>query len=400
MTEAEGAAAGQVSILLVDDHPAGLLALEEALAPLGQRLVKAESGREALRQVLRQEFAVILLDVLMPELDGFETARLIRERRGCEGVPLIFLTALAEGELPQFRAYSMGAVDYVLKPFHPHILRSKVSVFVELAKRTQLLRRSNEQLREANHRIMQQQLQVLQAEKLASVGLLAAGVAHEINNPLMGAINCLSLLRQGRAPADRREVYFDAVAEALQHIATTVRALLGYAREQPVGRSRVDLTGLVSSCLPLLEPVVRARGVDIVQRHEARPLYACANGSQLRQAAMNVLLNAVHASPAAGKVTVSYLSAGSRVGICFEDEGEGMAPEVLQRVCDPFFTTKPQGEGTGLGLSVTQGIIHAHGGELAIRSELGQGTAVTLWLPAPPPEALPSDATSGVEQIL
>ncbi|QDE95019.1 response regulator [Myxococcus xanthus] len=141
-----------VCLLLVDDQPENLLALEATLAPLGQRLVTASSGREALRHLLTQDFAVILLDVVMPDMDGFETAQLIRERERSRGTPLIFLTGLSRGPHPELRGYAMGAVDYLLKPFEPAILRSKVSVFVELYRKTELVRRQAEALRDAQQR--------------------------------------------------------------------------------------------------------------------------------------------------------------------------------------------------------------------------------------------------------
>jgi signal transduction histidine kinase/CheY-like chemotaxis protein len=156
MTEPED---HQVGILLVDDQQAELAALEATLERLGQRLVRARSGREALRILLQQDFAVILLDVMMPETDGFETAKLIRERGRSSRTPIIFLTGLQQGELPLFQAYALGAVDYLLKPFEPDILRSKVSVFVDLALKTEQVRRSAEALGEAQRRQHEQDLQ-------------------------------------------------------------------------------------------------------------------------------------------------------------------------------------------------------------------------------------------------
>ena len=148
----------KVSILLVDDQPEGLMALEATLAPLGQTLVTARSGREALRHLLHQDFAVVLLDVVMPDMDGFETAQLIREREKSRNTPILFLTALSRGEVPEFRAYAVGAVDYMLKPFEPDILRSKVSVFVDLFRKTELVRKQAEALREAQQREHERQL--------------------------------------------------------------------------------------------------------------------------------------------------------------------------------------------------------------------------------------------------
>jgi signal transduction histidine kinase len=148
----------KVPILLVDDQPEGLMALEATLAPLGQQLVTARSGREALRHLLHQDFAVVLLDVVMPDMDGFETAQLIRERERSRNTPILFLTALSRGEVPEFRAYAVGAVDYMLKPYEPDILRSKVSVFVDLFRKTEMLRRQAEALREAQRREHEREL--------------------------------------------------------------------------------------------------------------------------------------------------------------------------------------------------------------------------------------------------
>jgi CheY-like chemotaxis protein len=147
-----------VSILLVDDQPEGLLALEATLAPLGQRLVLAKSGREALRHLLTGDFAVILLDVVMPEMDGFETAQLIRERERSRDTPILFLTALSRGQLPEMRGYAVGAVDYLLKPYEPEILRSKVGIFVDLFRKSELVRRQAEALRDAQQREHEREL--------------------------------------------------------------------------------------------------------------------------------------------------------------------------------------------------------------------------------------------------
>jgi PAS domain S-box-containing protein len=147
--------APKANILLVDDHPEKLLALESVLSDLGENLVKARSGKDALRLILRQEFAVILLDVTMPGMDGFETASLIRKRPRCENTPIIFVTAMSNNETHVSKGYSLGAVDYILAPIVPEVLRTKVSVFVELYKKTEQIRQQGERLRrieEAEHK--------------------------------------------------------------------------------------------------------------------------------------------------------------------------------------------------------------------------------------------------------
>src|SRR5215213_3395546 len=143
----------RVSILMVDDHPENLLALEATLGYLDQRIVKANSGREALKLLLKHDFAVILLDVHMPDMDGFETAQLIRNRDKSQNTPIIFLTAMHKGEGQVFKGYSLGAVDYIFKPFEPDILKAKVSVFIELYKKTEEIKRQAELLRVKNQEL-------------------------------------------------------------------------------------------------------------------------------------------------------------------------------------------------------------------------------------------------------
>ena len=147
------AQAQQVSILLVDDHQENLLALEATLGYLDQNIVKATSGREALKLLLDQDFAVILLDVHMPDMDGFETAALIREREKSQNIPIIFLTAMHKSEGQVFRGYSLGAVDYIFKPFEPEILKAKVTVFIDLYKKTEEVKRQAELLLQKNQEL-------------------------------------------------------------------------------------------------------------------------------------------------------------------------------------------------------------------------------------------------------
>ena len=162
----------KVNILLVDDQPANLLALESILGEMDQNLVRADSGTRALKELLDREFAVILLDVQMPDMDGFETATLIRKRDRSRDTPIIFLTAMERTETNVFRGYELGAVDYIFKPFHPEILRSKVNVFVQLFRAREVLKKRTAELA----RVSKQNELILNAAAEGVIGVNLDGV--------------------------------------------------------------------------------------------------------------------------------------------------------------------------------------------------------------------------------
>jgi signal transduction histidine kinase len=236
----------RVDILLVDDQPASLVALEATLERLGERIHTAESGREALRILLERDFAVILLDVMMPVMDGFETARLIRERPRSAKTPIIFLTGLTEGELPLFQAYEVGAVDYLIKPFEPAILRSKVSVFVELARKTQQVKQAAEALAEARRNELERTLLRQQMETGRDQERWLEAILDMMPTPLV-------LLN----PAPRTTVFANWAANALAGGAFTGR------QAPPEGFICTDVFGRVMA--PELMPAYRAaRGERLI----------------------------------------------------------------------------------------------------------------------------------------
>lgn len=265
-------------------------------------------------------------------------------------------------------------------------LEQMVSQLAEMTDRERdkatALARARDQLVSANQQILREQQQIIQAEKLSSIGLLASGVAHEINNPLAGIMECLKSLRRGRVSEERREEYFTAMSDGLERIRTIVGSLLSYARPRVTRHHRFDANELVEASFRLLAPTARQREVDLVSELQPELVLVFGDRSQLAQAVMNVLLNAVHAAPRGSTVLVTAELTDSEALISIRDKGPGISDKDLARICDPFFSTKPEGEGTGLGLSVTRSIINAHGGFLVFDSEVGKGTTVTLRLPS------------------
>ncbi len=288
-----------------------------------------------------------------------------------------------DGEIEQYVAIRSDITERVRAE---DALEQMVSQLAEMTDRERdkatALSKARDQLVSANQQILREQQQIIQAEKLSSIGLLASGVAHEINNPLAGIMECLKSLRRGRVSEERSEEYFTAMSDGLERIRTIVGSLLSYARPRVTRHHRFDASELVEASFRLLAPTARQLEVDLVSKLEPDSVPVFGDRSQLAQAVMNVLLNAAHASPRGSVVLVTAELTETEALISIRDEGPGIPDRDLARICDPFFSTKPEGEGTGLGLSVTRSIINAHGGFLVFDSEAGKGTTVTFRLPS------------------
>jgi signal transduction histidine kinase/ActR/RegA family two-component response regulator len=424
-------ASDKVNILLVDDQHAKLLSHEVVLAEIGENLLKASSAREAFECLLKNEVALILIDVCMPDLDGFELATMIREHPRFQNTAIIFVSAVMMAHIDQLRGYKAGGVDYVPVPVVPELLRAKVKVFVELYRKTRQLeqfnadlerrveertaelRRFNEELElRIEERTRERELalaQLFEAQKMDTIGRLTGGVAHDFNNLLMAVLGSLTLLEK-RLPEDPqiRRLLHNAIQGADRGKALTQR-LLAFSRRQELKPQAVDLAQLVRGMEELLK---RAVGHGIVLGSEfpddLPPVLVDAN--QLELALLNVALNARDAMTEGGSVKITAeastvgpanswrraangaaksfsetadgaLPPGDYVQITIIDTGVGMDEATLAKATEPFFTTKGPGKGTGLGLSMVHGLAAQSGGLLRIRSEPNAGTVVELWLP-------------------
>ncbi|MBB2682914.1 response regulator (plasmid) [Rhizobium sophoriradicis] len=408
----------RVNILLVDDQPAKLLSYEVILEELEENLIKAQSAREAFEHLLRTEIAVILVDVCMPEQDGFELVSMIRQHPRYQNTPIIFVSAVMLAEPDRLRGYAVGAVDYVSVPIVPEVLRAKVRVFADLYRKTRELERLNAelearvhqrtaeletsaaQLRQLNeeleHRIDQRTrereealAQLFEAQKLDTIGHLTGGVAHDFNNLLMAVLGSLNLLKK-RLPADERSerLVTNAIQAAERGTALTQR-LLAFARRQELKPQAVDFLRLFENVEDLLAKAVGPR-VEIRKCIPADLAPLLVDSNQLELALLNLFVNARDALESGGAVTVTAtaeearptgLAGGNYIKISVSDDGEGMDEATVLRAAEPFFTTKGIGKGTGLGLSMVHGLAAQSGGSIQIFSTRGKGTTVSLWLP-------------------
>jgi two-component system, NtrC family, sensor kinase len=387
-------ASNRPAVLLVDDVHANLVALDALLADLDCELVFARSGNAALRQLLKREFAVMLLDVQMPEMDGYEVARHARENRSTSAVPIVFLTATHNTQENILKGYGSGAVDFLFKPIDSTILRSKVRVFLDLHNNKREIADAKRALERTYAELQSTQAQLVQAAKMASLGELVAGIAHEINNPLAFALSHLDTAQRTLRPLEA--ALNPAASEAAPHweklgsrlgemamgltrIRDLVTKLRTFSRVDGDERGTVSIKECVESVITILSHRLKDR-VTIERRYGEPDALECYPGL-LNQALMNLVANSIDAIEGTGRVTIATGAEGDRYVIAVSDTGPGIPLAIRQRIFEPFFTTKPVGSGTGLGLSITYSIVERHGGTIGVECPPGGGTTMRISLP-------------------
>ena len=362
----------QVNILMVDDEPANLEALEAVLEPLGQKLYRANSGTEALRGVLDRDYAVILLDVQMPDLSGIETAALIRERERSRTTPIIFLTGVVKTSEMIFKGYSAGAVDYLMKPVVSGILRAKVEVFVDLACARLKLQEEVRQRERAASEIAKLNMDLEQraADLLAANEDLEAfghSVSHDLRMPLRHIHAYISMLEEtASAKLDAEEKrQFTVIRDAARRMGQLIDDLLAFSRigRTEMSSARVDNEALVQQVIGEMQTDLKAR--HIVWTIESLPTVN-GDANLLRQVWANLLANAVkYTRPRSeAHIKVSGLTQEDEVIFSVTDNGVGFDPAYADRLFGVFqrLHTEKQFEGTGVGLANVRRIVQRHGG--------------------------------------
>jgi two-component system, sensor histidine kinase and response regulator len=380
----------KVNILLVDDQPANLVALEAMLQGLGQNLVKAESGREALKWLLTHEFAVILLDVKMPEMDGFETATLIRQRDKSRHTPILFLTAADSTQTQVVRGYAVGAVDYLVKPVVPEFVRSKVAVFVELAKKTELLKRQAQLLAEseqAARHLAETRAELVRdlEHKNRELESFSYAVSHDLRAPLrrIDSFSRAVLESQGDRLDESGQRFLARVREASQHMSQLIDDVLYLSRvsRADLREQEVDLSSLAGLVLSRLKESEPERRVEL----KIRPgVVVTGDGQLLRIALENLLENAwkFTAKESDSRIEFGMAHASGEPTYFVRDNGAGFDMIYADRLFGPFQRLHPQNEfpGSGIGLATVQRIIHRHGGRVWAEGLVGQGATFHFTL--------------------
>lgn len=413
---------GHFDILVVDDTLSSLRMMSAMLLEAGYRVRTALEGEIALRSLQRKLPALVLMDVRMPGLDGFEVCRRIKSDADSADVPVIMLSAQDDGA-SRIEGFKAGAIDFIGKPFLVEEVLSRIRVHLALWQSQFVLQQNLAAQIELHQKLEEAQNQLRQSEKMALVGQLAAGVAHEINNPIgfvysnLGALShyvndllaidaaycridllptatgrsALEEVRRLKTERDHDYLVDDLPKlireskEGLDRVRKIVLDLKNFSRVGETDWQWSDLQNGLETTITIAWNELKYKA-EIVRQYGVLPPIRC-RPSQLNQVLMNLLVNAAQAIKTRGRIVIRTGTEGpagspaEAVWVEIEDNGTGMAPEVQRRLFEPFFTTKPVGRGTGLGLSISYGIIKAHHGRIEVRSEVGCGTTFRITLP-------------------
>jgi two-component system, NtrC family, sensor kinase len=417
------------TILVVDDNPTNIQVLFDLLTEIGYRVAIAKSGEAAILRLQSYRPDIILLDVMMPGIDGFETCQRLKADSLTRDIPVIFMTALSD-TVDKVKGLSLGAVDYITKPIQHEEALARIRVHLQLSSTQKTLQQRTSELSQALDDLKQTQVHLVQSEKMSSLGQLVAGVAHEINNPvnfINGNLNpaaeyiqdmmvFIELYRECHPqPHPKIQAWMDEVdVEYLQddlpklidsmkmgceRIYEIVLSLRNFSRLDAAECKAVDIHQGLESTLLILQHRLKARpnhpNIHLVRDYGQLPLVEC-YPSQLNQVFMNVLSNAIDALEEQDQkrnidelrsnpstITIrTYQLSNQAITIHITDNGLGMKENLCSKVFEPFFTTKPIGKGTGLGLSISYQIVtEKHGGKLYCQSVPGQGTDFIIEIP-------------------
>lgn len=432
----------QARVLVIDDSPTYLEFIATELVREGYHVVTARSGIEGLAILAEEPFDCVMVDLVMPNVDGpLVCKKLTADRDPTELPAVILMISAHETKENVTRALEAGADDFVGKSSDIAVIKARVRALlrrkflleqnrriIEEFKHKEMealrakaekaaaeakaalaeeLRQANRELEEANQKLRDTQTQLVHSEKMASLGQLVAGIAHEINNPLSFVASHVYTVKSWltgvlERDADRLSepsgeklnkavLRIGDMAQGLDRVKSLVVKLRTFSRLDEGEIQDADIHESIETVLLFLQHRIGER-IRVVTDYGPENMLCCRSG-QLNQVLMNVISNAVDAVEGAGTLTIRTRVEGGRYVITVQDSGRGISPEVRQRIFDPFFTTKPVGQGTGLGLSISYGIVQAHNGNIHFESEEGKGTTVTISIPldlAPSSAALPA----------
>ncbi len=388
-------------VLIVDDEPVNLKLLETLLATDGHLVTRAESGEDALAAVIADPPDLVLLDVMMPGMDGYQVARAIKNDIATRNIPIIMITALADRE-SRIRGLEAGAEDFLNKPVDRAELQARVKnllrlkaysdyygQYSEMLERTVALRTADlaertNSLERIAAELRQSEAQQRQSQKMEAVGQLAGGVAHDFNNLLTIIMSYSDLVIHDLPNGDEHHHDMEQVISAAKSAAALTRQLLAFSRKQILKPSTVNLNELVTDMMDMLGRLI-GTSIQLAPVLVGDIGNVRADRGQLEQVLMNLVVNARDAMPNGGQLQIETanveIGPASFVALTVCDTGIGMDEKTKEKLFEPFFTTKPVGKGTGLGLATVYGIVQQSGGLVEVLSAPGKGSTFKVLLP-------------------
>ena len=352
-------------------------------------MIEAVDGQQAIEKAAQFIPEIILLDMMMPEKDGLQACREIRERTSTQNIPIILLTARADEET-KLASLSAGANDFLSKPFSTTELHVRVKNLIESHQLQRKLARQNQVLESTIDQLKETEVQLVQAEKLASLGRMSAGIIHEINNPLNFATTGLFTLRnKHKHVAEEHRPEFAEILkdieEGVKRVKNIVSDLRSFSHPNTEMMEEVNVAEVVTTALRFLGNELK----DRVQIHQQIPedLMIEANKNKITQVLVNLLQNASDATKTKAyetetpAISIEGRLEDGRTVVAIRDNGPGIAPANVDKIFDPFFTTKDVGEGMGLGLSICYRIVEECGGRIDVRTEPGRFAEFLLVFP-------------------
>ncbi len=400
-----------IKILVFDDNERNLYTYNQILARPDREIITVKSGEEGLRLLFKHDISLMLMDVQMPDMNGFETAKLIFSREQTKDIPVIFVSAVYQEQDFVNEGFALGAVDYVTKPIDSFLLRNKVEVFLRLYHQNRVLVDKQEDINKMNNylkkktiELKKMQAQIVHNAKLASLGVMSSGLAHELNNPLqfiMGFNESLKAVYE-----DFDQVTYEQVKDEIEEIDKNchrmnniIKHFREFSRQDDSNFKRLKINDVIHKSFILFKEQLRLRNIKMELDLSNQDPEVNGNNTRLEQVFTNLISNSRDAISSSspeegGLLKVISKTKEDSILIDFMDNGPGIKKANIDRIFDPFYTTKEVGKGTGLGLSISFGILQEHKGDINCVSTSDQGTTFQIKLPLynSPPNTPPQES--------